>query len=88
MAKGLAKHRHTHRQDRVAQNIKLVEMKKITRLASTHNICIHNIIHGAAVFCRRTTPTDDSVWESLPVHPHQLLSTWQRGNGKRAIVSE
>lgn len=88
MAEGLAKHRHTHTQDRVARDIKLVEMKKITRLASRHNSCMHSIIRGAAVFCCRTTPTADSVWERLPVHPHQLLSTWQRGNGKRAIVSE
>lgn len=29
-----------------------------------------------------------SLWESLPVHPHQLLCTWERGNGKWAIVSE
>lgn len=29
-----------------------------------------------------------SVWESLPVHPRHLLCTWERGNGKWAIVSE
>lgn len=30
----------------------------------------------------------DRLWENIPVHPHQLLCTWERGNGKWAIVNE
>lgn len=30
----------------------------------------------------------DSLWENSPVHPHQLLCTWERGNRIWAIVRE
>lgn len=29
----------------------------------------------------------DRLWENIPVHPHQLLCTWERGNRKWAIVN-
>lgn len=30
----------------------------------------------------------DTLWENVPVHPHQLLSTWERGNRKWAFVTD
>lgn len=51
-------------------------VKKINKSGLMEQLCFGAVAHKQR----------GGVWESLPVHPHQLLCTWKRGNGKWAIV--